>query len=59
MDLSIFGNWASIIGLIITVIGLLFGSKYLLKINKKTGHDDRSINIDKNNTITNSFNKEK
>lgn len=68
MNLENLESWASIIGFMITIIGLFFGVKHMINKSKKIGHDDNSkkvgrddnsIEIGKKNKITNSFNREK
>lgn len=49
------GDILTIIGIIISLIGLFIGGKFILKI---IGRDDNSTNIGDNNKIDNSFNKE-
>ena len=49
-------NILSIIGIVISFIGLFIGGKFLMKF---IGRDDNSINIGDNNKIDKSFNSEK
>lgn len=49
-------NALTIFGIIISIIGLFIGGKFVMKF---IGRDDNSINIGDNNKIDNSFNSEK
>lgn len=57
MDLATISTAVTIVGIIITILALIFGSKAIIK--KHVGRDDNSINIDENANIKNSFNSEK
>lgn len=49
-------NSLTIFGIIISIIGLFIGGKFLMKF---IGRDDNSVNIGDKNQINNSFNNEK
>ena len=49
-------NGLTIFGIVISIIGLFIGGKFLMKF---IGRDDNSINIGDGNTIHKSFNNEK
>ena len=49
-------NLLTVVGIVISLIGLFIGGKFFMKI---IGRDDKSINIGDGNDIDHSFNKEK